>query len=385
MKIACVCTGFYPEEHAAAVRHSLLAKGLVELGHEVDFYILEPQNWNGKKQVSQHGVNYTEMNAYRGGNKIIKHLNHLRCIYKTKNLLVQRKKANALDAVILFTVDVPAIKVLLPTLKKLNVKTFCDRTELPYVFAQKKIFASIYLKLLPLFDGIFVINDKLDAYIRQFNTNTKKLLTVVDLSFFKPATQPSPYDFPYIGYCGTIQGVKDGVPILIEAFAKITHHFPGLKLLLVGNNKNKELIKDTLDTIAKFSLDDKVVFTGHVSREIMPVLLGNAQILVVSKPDNEQNSGNFPIKIGEYLATGVPIVVTSVGEIPMFIKDGESGFLALPNSADSFAEKMKEALSNKQRAKAIGLAGKAVAEKNFDYRHQAKIMTDYITEIQKKY
>ena len=36
----------------------------------------------------------------------------------------------------------------------------------------------------------------------------------------------------------------------------------------------------------------------------MPTYLGNAELLVVSKPNNEQNSGNFPNKIGEYLATG---------------------------------------------------------------------------------
>ena len=34
----------------------------------------------------------------------------------------------------------------------------------------------------------------------------------------------------------------------------------------------------------------------------MPTYLGNAELLVVSKPNNEQNSSNFQIKL-EYLAT----------------------------------------------------------------------------------
>ena len=74
------------------------------------------------------------------------------------------------------------------------------------------------------------------------------------------------------------------------------------------------------------------------------------------------------------------MVVTSVGEIPQFIKDGESGFLAIPGSADSFAQKMEEALSNKERAAAIGQNGKKVAEENFDYKKVARIMAEKIEE-----
>jgi glycosyltransferase involved in cell wall biosynthesis len=211
-----------------------------------------------------------------------------------------------------------------------------------------------------------------------FNKHTQKLLTVVDPDFFS-TTKPSPYPFPYIGYCGTISGNKDGVPILIEAFAKITTLFPEIKLVLVGNN-NKAAIQDTLQAIENFGVQDKVIFTGLVERDMMPVILCNAQILVVAKPDNEQNSGNFPIKIGEYLATGVPIVVTSVGEIPQFVKDGESGYLAQPGSAEDFAKKMQEALSNPQQAVLAGQKGKTIALNQFHYKIQAKIMADYIAK-----
>ncbi len=267
----------------------------------------------------------------------------------------------------------------------MGVKVFHERTELPYAVASQSAIRqqmlTYYLnKLLPKFDGVFVISNKLVQYIGQYNKATKKLVTLVDLSFFTTEKQ-SPYSFPYIGYCGTISGNKDGVPILIEAFAGITSKFPSLKLVLVGNNSNKAGIKETLDAIEKYQLQDKVIFTGLIERDMMPVILCNAEILVVSKPDNEQNSGNFPIKIGEYLATGVPVVVTSVGEIPLFIKDGESGYLATPGSAASFAQKMEEALGNKEKATAAGLNGRRIAEENFDYRKVSKVMADYIQEI----
>ena len=100
-----------------------------------------------------------------------------------------------------------------------------------------------------------------------------------------------PLPFKYVAYCGQIWGQKNSVPILIEAFSKFSKSFPLLKLVLVGDNSKKELIKETTGAIEKLNISDKVIFTGLVKREMMPVILCNAEILVVSKPDNERNSG----------------------------------------------------------------------------------------------
>jgi len=383
MNVIIVSTGSYPDIHAAAIRQSVLARGLVELGHNVRFLVLTPQDWEGNKKIDYYGVQFEELNSYKGGSKILKHYYYLQSVLKAKKILKQQAKDKKVDALIVFSImsihTIP-IDYLIKKAKGFGIKVFHERTELPYVFDMNEKMLQIYLnKMLPRFDGIFVISDKLVSYISQFNTALKKLLTVVDLSFFE-TSRPSPYPFPYVGYCGNLSGNKDGVPVLIEAFAIIKDRFPGLKLVLVGNDSNKTAIKETLDTISRFNITDRVVFTGLVERDMMPVILCNAAILVVAKPNNELNSGNFPIKIGEYLATGVPIVVTSVGEIPLFVKDGETGFLSEPDDAAAFAKKMEEALADPARAKAIGQAGKKVAQTLFDYKIQAGIMADYMAE-----
>lgn len=388
MNLIFVSSGHYPDKHAAAIRHSTLAKGLVEQGHSVTFLLLSPQDWNGKNSMDYFGVQFTTLNSYTGDNKFLKQYHDLRAIFKAKKIIQQQAAKKQLDALVIFTIELMPIHFLMKAAHAMNIKVLHERTELPYAIAgqskRRQKMLDIYLnKQLPKFDGVFVISNKLTQYIGQFNKATKKLVTLVDLDFFN-SQKPSPYPFSYIGYCGTISGNKDGVPILIEAFASISNRFPDLKLVLVGNNSNKAGIKETIDAIDKYKVSDKVIFTGLIERDMMPVILCNAEILVVSKPDNEQNSGNFPIKIGEYLATGVPVVVTSVGEIPLFVKDGESGYLAVPGSADSFAKKMEEALSNKEKAKQAGRNGRKIAEENFDYRKVSKIMADYIEEVKNR-
>lgn len=388
MNLIFVSSGHYPDKHAAAIRHSTLAKGLAEQGHTITFLLLSPQDWKGKDSINYFGVLFTTLNTYTGHNKLLKQYNEIRAIFKAKKIMQQQAAEKKLDAVVIFTIELLPIHFLMKAAHVMGIKVLHERTELPYAIAgqskRRQKMLDIYLnKQLPKFDGVFVISNKLTQYIGQYNKAVKKLVTLVDLVFFR-SEKPSPYSFPYIGYCGTISGNKDGVPILIEAFASITARFPQLKLVLVGNNSNKAGIKETMDAIDKYKVADKVIFTGLIEREMMPVILCNAEILVVSKPDNEQNSGNFPIKIGEYLATGVPVVVTSVGEIPLFIKDGESGYLAVPGSAGSFAEKMEEALDNKDKAKQAGLNGRKIAEENFDYKKVSKIMADYIEEVKNR-
>ena len=62
-------------------------------------------------------------------------------------------------------------------------------------------------------------------------------------------------------------------------------------------------------------------------------------------------------KIIEYMAMGLPIVASRVGQNVEYIEHGASGLLAEPGDADSFAQMMLAVLSDPQKAKAMGAGG----------------------------
>lgn len=90
----------------------------------------------------------------------------------------------------------------------------------------------------------------------------------------------------------------------------------------------------------QLGVQDAVIFTGKVAAEELPNYLVNASILALSRPDSLQARNGFPTKLGEYLATGNPVLVTNVGEIPLFIKHGENGFIAEESNVDDFAKNL---------------------------------------------
>ena len=100
----------------------------------------------------------------------------------------------------------------------------------------------------------------------------------------------------------------------------------------------------------------------------------------MSRPNNIQAKYGFPTKLGEYLATGRPVIVTAVGDIPFYLDDGVNAFIAEPNNIQSFADKLEECFSNEDKAIKIGQKGQETAIKFFDYRVVTRVLMEAIEE-----
>lgn len=87
----------------------------------------------------------------------------------------------------------------------------------------------------------------------------------------------------------------------------------------------------------------------------------------------------MPSKVAEYLSTGRPVVLTNVGELYKFLADGRDCYMALPNSIESFAQKLDEALLD-LNASIIGERGYKVALQ-FDISVQSKLLLEYLKSI----
>lgn len=184
----------------------------------------------------------------------------------------------------------------------------------------------------------------------------------------------------YIAYCGTASNNKDGVDQLIRAFAIVADKDKNLKLYIIGDTPSTDDSRKNAELINQLGIKERIVFTGKVSAEQMPQLLTNAQILALARPDNIQAKYGFPTKLGEYLLTGNPVVVTAVGDIPLFLKDKITAMIAPPDEPAVFAEKISWLLDNPEEAKAIGDRGKKLALSEFNDMTETKKLLDIINK-----
>jgi len=185
-----------------------------------------------------------------------------------------------------------------------------------------------------------------------------------------------------IGYVGTPTR-KDGILDLIKSFSIINRLNCDTHLLIIGDITNGNTLLPELKRYA-YGLgipEDTITFKGLTSHVEIPRLLLSCQILALTRPKGVFAEAGFPTKLGEYLATGKPVVVTKVGDIPKYLKDGESAYLVDPDDNKAFAEKLDLVLSHYEDALKIAQKGKELTNTVFNYKVQSERMQNFLLKL----
>lgn len=259
-----------------------------------------------------------------------------------------------------------------------HIQTYTECTEHPSVVCYGKttgLDAEKRISVMKQCDGLFVISRSLKEYFISRGVEKSKIHIInmtVDPSRFKGLIKQSTER--YIAYCGKVSNNKDGVDELIKAFSIVAKCVNDIYLYIIGETPNKDDEAGNLSLIDNLKLKDRIKFIGVVSAEQMPQLLKNAEVLALARPDSLQAQCGFPTKLGEYLLTENPVVVTKVGDIPKFLKDGESALLAEERNAQDFSRKLLWALQHPSEAAEIGKKGAELALREFNSEFETRKM-----------
>lgn len=263
-------------------------------------------------------------------------------------------------------------EVFLPLLtKKQNIKVYSEETEKPGIGNPsiiERILFNHTLQAFPKIDGLFVISNTLKSYFESIGCEASKVTIVnmtVDISRFAGL---KPQRTKKITYCGNGTNNKDGVDQLIKAFHIVHGIHSDYKLQIIGTQPNRGDESRNIELVESLHLSDSIVFTGKVNPSDVPQMLMDSDILALNRPDSEQAKYGFPSKLGEYLATGNPVVVTNVGDIPLLLEDKINVLIAEHDNVMDFAKKLIYAIEHPEESKAIGERGRLAAETIFSPR-----------------
>lgn len=302
------------------------------------------------------------------------------------------------DTVIYYGMLIPARIPISKICEKSSIPTFDEITEYPFVGRQikwhRRLEYKIFMrKYMQKNSGILCISRGIESFITSFLQQQNRCIPVrlfgliVETDKFschESITDPFPCVWgvhPYIAYCGNMYGEKDGVPDLIKAFSLACDTHPDLHLVIIGDNTDSIRMSPINETLKDLQFKESIHFTGRVAWETMHAFMCNALALVLAKPDNVQNQGSFPTKLGEYLACGKPVICTSVGDIPVYLKHYENALLAEPGNTSSFAEQICLCVENAQLRFRLSQNAKTLAETEFSHIKQARLLLAYITQV----
>ena len=357
--------------NSAPTNHALsFLKGFSELGIKAQWVFLLPDaklsRW--KQPFKNISVRYL-WNSHISYNRYFRHI-YKHITYSLFYFFTLKKG----DIILLLG----ASNYLHGLIKRKGISVYHERTEHPLAvnWTSNNYIKKHYYSDCALADGNFVISAALKEFFVSVGVPNDKVHVinmVVDANRFSKIKKDIAVE-PYIAYCGNASNLKDGVDDLIKAFALVAKCKPDIKLYIIGQAPAKE--SNNYDLVEKLGIKDRIVFTGVVSADDMPQILTNAQMQALCRPDSLQNKYGFPTKLGEYLLTGNPVVITRVGDIPLFLEHKKTALISECGDIEAFAENIIWVIEHPDEAREIGLQGKKVAEQHFNYLIETKKMVN---------
>ena len=390
INIKIITLDAFPIGMATTNRIMSYAKGFVDNNCNVSVHCIKPtENHNQVFNKLSSGIvdgiyfKYSSGKTIKNSKYLNRQIDNFNGVLRICIDILKEKKSDKTDAIIYYATSSSLAFLLFFITRLKNILFLKEENEIPDVHTKNKFLLNKFLfnrihYTLP--DGLLLMTKRLIKYFKEEKKIKKPFLHVpmtVDFDRFNNIKIKNNTN-KYIAYCGELNNKKDGVDLLIDAFAILTKDFPDLSLFLIGNAASDEELQLYKKKIIQYQLSKKVLLTGRISKDAIPELLCNATLLALARPESPQAENGFPTKLGEYLATGKPVVVTSVGEIPNYLTNEINVFMAEPGSINSLVSKIKTILLDYSHALEIGENGKKVAIEHFNNLTQAKNILNFI-------
>jgi len=169
---------------------------------------------------------------------------------------------------------------------------------------------------------------------------------------------------------GTL-GFKKGTFDLLEAAARIKPTVPGLRFVFMGGGQ-VDFFKGLAE---EKGVSDTVRFLGPVDDQVRIEVLKKSDIFAL--PSHAEGQ---PIAILEAMASGLPIVSTTVGAIPEVVREA-NGFVIAPGDVAALVQRLTHLAQNPELRAAMGRHNALEAIEKYSLKRVMKQIGEVYTEL----
>jgi glycosyltransferase involved in cell wall biosynthesis len=176
--------------------------------------------------------------------------------------------------------------------------------------------------------ALIAVSEEVGDYLKRFPGTQEKIKIVpngVDPERIKQGLTPAWPDVPgyfTVGFVGSLKPWH-GLSILVEAFHQLYQEEPKCRLLIVGEGPERPNLDQE---ILRRGMEKSTFFTGAVSPDQVPRWLASMDVAVAPYPRLARFYFS-PLKVFEYMAAGLPVVASDVGQIRQVIEHEFNGLL----------------------------------------------------------
>jgi len=181
-------------------------------------------------------------------------------------------------------------------------------------------------------DRVIVTSDYLKLDKLRNNANVDTVKNGVDFELFNKEAKSKPFSERKRKKIGYIGSVDQRFYISFVEYA--VQNMPDVDFEFVGDVRNQS-VKDILTTYPN------VTFLPPVAPHEVPAMLSNCDAGIIPYINNEINKNVYPLKINEYLAVGVPVVLSNFAVLQEF-----DGFVSFTSTKEEFLSALRAEIEN---------------------------------------
>ncbi|UDQ88169.1 glycosyltransferase [Xanthobacter autotrophicus] len=378
----------FPNAMASAERIRQMGGALAEAGAAVTLLTVGTSetpprvvNTQARGRVDGIDFEYTSGTTVRAESFLVRRLIDIRAHVVAMWRILRLEARHERPAIFLgFDLSGPTLLNYLTTFvaRLKGIPVYVEINERPWSMAEKK---SWFSRLSPLFgtDGAVVISDFLSKWARETTADRARPYKILQIPILVSDRE---YADIVLGppalrviFSGAI-AYASTMDFIIEAMETVWEDFPDCKLAFTGYRGDHPDWKALSDRIVDRGRQDKITLLGYLPRKELLQLYGESWALLIPLFNDVQSTARFPTKLGEYLCSSRPIVITDASETRRYFVDGETAYISQGDTPESFGAAICRAL-NDEHATDVGSRARAVAEKNFYANLYGRFLYDF--------
>jgi len=232
------------------------------------------------------------------------------------------------------------------------------RAAIPYTHARQQIAGKS--NFAKRFDRIISVSEKfVEINVRGLALDRRQAVSIpngIDITKFCPpssAREETASRPIAIGGCGGLVPQKR-FDVLIDAVAKLDKG--SVIVRIAGEGEERKRLQQRIE---QYRLSAQVQLVGHQAD--VPAFLRQLDIFVMPS-DYEA----FPYSQLEAMATGLPSVVTDVGDLPLMVRDGKDGLVVPTSDISALATALESLVADELLRKRMGTSARMRVVQNYE-------------------
>lgn len=169
---------------------------------------------------------------------------------------------------------------------------------------------------------------------------------------------------PTIIYVGTLDKLRN-LRFMIHMFRLVLKDIPQAHLLIVGNGDDKSTLEKL---VCNLGLIDNITFMGNVPYEEIPKIISRSDLGISPIPPMEPYRLSSPLKVFEYMAGGIPVVVNEEISDQHDAIVSSCGGISIPYDIVEFSRSVSDLLTSSEKRETLGSTGRdwVIANRNYE-------------------